>query len=143
MSAAEVQIVQSPPVAATTRATRVLIVDDHADLADSLAAVLQLKGYEACSAYDGQQGLEVARRFEPDMVVLDLNMPVMDGYEAAESLRQTRGWGVILVAMTGAPEWETMELASISGFDAHLSKPVDSRDLEGVLIRIRSLKAVT
>lgn len=140
MAGTAVPLVSRQSHSGTAAPSRVLIVDDHKDLADSLAAVLRLQGDETRPAYDGQQALDVARHFEPDMIVLDLNMPVMDGYCAAESLRSERGWSVILVAMTGAPEWETMELASISGFDAHLGKPVDPQDLERVFKRIRALK---
>ncbi|MCW7540124.1 response regulator [Aquabacterium sp. A7-Y] len=125
------------PRPAVASVPRVLVVDDNQDLADSLSALLTLRGYETRAAYDGQQAVEVAAQFGPDMVVLDLNMPIMDGYAAAKQLRSVHGPDLLLLAMTGAPEWETRDMAAAGGFDMHLGKPVDADDLLEALARLR------
>lgn len=115
---------------------RILIADDNHDAADSMAMVLEFLGYETCTAYDGQQAVDQARTFSPDVVILDINMPVMDGYAAASALRMTGGERVILVALTGASAIETPDKARQHGFDAHFSKPLAGDDLEAVLQRL-------
>ncbi|AKJ30919.1 response regulator [Caldimonas brevitalea] len=112
---------------------RILVADDNRDAADSLAVVLEICGHETCVAYDGQQAVELAEEFGPDIVILDINMPVMDGYEAARSLRHLAGERLVLVAVTGVPMSETREKAADSGFDVHFTKPVELRDLEDAM----------
>ncbi|MCW7539383.1 response regulator [Aquabacterium sp. A7-Y] len=113
-----------------TMPKRVLVVDDNRDAADSLAVILEVCGHETRAAYNGQQAVEVAEEFGPDIVILDINMPVMNGYEAARSLRYLAGERLILVAVTGVPMTETREKAEQSGFDAHFVKPIGLEDLE-------------
>jgi signal transduction histidine kinase len=109
---------------------RVLVVDDSADCRDSLTALLQLDGNEVCSAGDGVEALEAAAAFHPDLVLLDLRMPAMDGYEAARRLRALPDGGrFILVALTGFGQPEHRERARSAGFDGHLTKPLEYETL--------------
>jgi CheY-like chemotaxis protein len=112
---------------------RVLVADDNQDAADSLALVLEMVGCDVRAVYDGQQAVEAVQEFQPDIVILDINMPVMDGYQAARTIRSTSGQRTVLVAMTGAPGWETAAQARDSGFDAHFGKPVGFSELQRVL----------
>ncbi len=115
---------------------RILVADDNRDAADSLAVLLNWLGYEAVACYDGAAAVQMARTLNPDLVILDINMPVMDGYEAAKSLRRANGNRLLLAAITGAPSWETDAKAREVGFDAHFGKPMDGRDLETLLQRL-------
>ena len=115
---------------------KILVADDNRDAADSLVVLLGWLGYEAIACYDGGAAEQLARTFGPDLVILDINMPVMDGYEAARTLRRASGDRLLLAAMTGAPSWETGVKAEEVGFDAHFGKPMDGRDLESLLKRL-------
>jgi signal transduction histidine kinase/CheY-like chemotaxis protein len=104
---------------------RVLIVDDNVDAADVLAVALSHIGYETATAQDGPSALDVANRFDPDVALLDIGLPVMDGYELARSLRGSRKSARIrLVAITGYGQEEDRRRAREAGFDAHLVKPI-------------------
>ncbi|AKJ27387.1 response regulator [Caldimonas brevitalea] len=119
---------------AHSRHGRVLVVDDNRDAADSLAMVLQVLGYETGIAYDGAQALEVARRFLPEVVVLDINMPVMDGYQVARVLRQSSAEPrTVLVALTARTTPEDECAARDAGFDIHLAKPAGPEQVDRVL----------
>ena len=115
---------------------KVLVADDNRDAADSLVVLLDWLGYEAIACYDGAQAVQLARTYKPDLVILDINMPVMDGYAAAKTIRRTEGDRVLLAAITGAPGWETRAKAGEVGFDAHFAKPMDGRDIEALLYRL-------
>jgi CheY-like chemotaxis protein len=116
---------------------KVLVADDNCDAADSLVVLLDWLGYEAMACYDGEQAVRIAGEFQPDLVILDINMPVMDGYEAARTLRSEQGGErLLLAAITGAPEWETPRKAAEVGFDAFYGKPMDGRDIESLLYRL-------
>jgi signal transduction histidine kinase len=105
---------------------RILVVDDHADCRESLAAMLTLDGNEVETAEDGAAALAAAARFEPEIVLLDIRMPIMDGYEAARRLRgEPCGRDAILIALTGWGQEEHRRLSQFAGFDAHMTKPVD------------------
>lgn len=105
-------------------------MDDNRDAADTLAMLLDFLGYEARAAYDGQQGVDVATAFQPDLVILDINMPVMDGYEAARVLRNDRGTSrAVLVALTARGSATDKAAALRAGFDYHVVKPVDGAGL--------------
>ncbi len=119
------------PVAATEpgrrgAGRRVLIVDDNVDSAESLADLLTLSGHEARTAHDGLAGVAAAEAFRPDVVVMDLGMPKLNGYEAARRIR-AEPWGaaVVLVAQTGWGSAEDRRKTREAGFDHHLVKPVD------------------
>ena len=117
---------------------RILVVDDNRDAADTLAMLLEFLHYDVRIAYGGQQALAVAGEFKPHLVILDINMPVMDGYEAAKELRghddeQKR---MVLIALTAVATPEARDKALEAGFDIHLRKPVDGSELTGLLQRV-------
>ena len=92
--------------------------------------MLQMDGNDVRTAPDGAAALEVAASFEPEIILLDLRMPVMDGYEAARRLRaEPHGKDAILIAVTGWGQQEHRDLTRIAGFDAHLTKPLDHEAL--------------
>ena len=109
---------------------RILVADDHDDCLDSLATMLQVDGNEVHTAVNGAEAIAAAESFRPDIVLLDIRMPVMDGYEAAQALRrQECGRNAILIALTGWGQEEHRRLSQFSGFDAHLTKPVERETL--------------
>jgi CheY-like chemotaxis protein len=102
---------------------RILLVDDCADTCDSMAMLLTIEGHVIETAADGREGIEAVERWRPDLVLMGLNMPVMDGYEAARRIRtQPCGRELLLIALTG---WDDPEGALAAGFDFHLLKPLD------------------
>jgi two-component system CheB/CheR fusion protein len=105
---------------------RVLVVDDNVDTAESLAMLLRLKGHDVQVAYDGLLALETARSFHPEVILLDIGLPGLDGYQVAARLRRRRRTaGSLLVALTGYGQEEDQHRARHAGFDHHLTKPVD------------------
>ena len=113
---------------------RILVVDDHHDSADSLATLLRLLGHEVRVAYDGAAGLEVAGHFHPNVGLLDIAMPGMNGHDLARRLRQEpSGDRLLLVAMTGFGRDEDLRQSREAGFDGHLVKPVDLAALNTLL----------
>jgi CheY-like chemotaxis protein len=111
---------------------KVLVVDDDIDLARSTSLLLKSWGYDVRAAYDGPGALTAVREQRPDVVLLDLGMPGMDGYQVARQLRQGPGH-VVLAALTGYGEEEDRAEAQEAGFDYHLVKPVDPADLKDLL----------
>ncbi|MCR5885879.1 response regulator [Rhizobacter sp. J219] len=107
-------------------ACRVLVVDDNRDAAQSVASFLELSGHEVRTAADGGEALVAAELFAPDVVVLDIGLPVLDGYEVARRLRQTSiGKAALLLALTGYGQREDRQNAEAAGFDHHFVKPAD------------------
>ena len=108
--------------AATQR--RVLVVDDNPDAVDSLSDLLRIEGHEVRPAYGGEQALECAREFRPDVAFIDLNMPGLDGFEVARRIR-AESWGkpMMLVALTGMGQQSEVEQTRQAGYDYHLTKP--------------------
>jgi CheY-like chemotaxis protein len=101
-------------------------VDDNADGAESLAMVLRLAGHEVVVAHDGPSGLRAAASQQPDVVVLDIGLPGMDGYEAARRLRRLPGLeSARLIALTGYGQDRDRQAAHAAGFDEHHVKPLD------------------
>jgi PAS domain S-box-containing protein len=116
---------------------RILVVDDNQDAADLLAATLELLGHRTRIAHDGPEALAAATEFAPDVALLDIGLPVMDGYELAQRLRQQRASAALkLVAITGYGQEADRSLSQAAGFLDHLVKPVDVSSLQGVLQRI-------
>ena len=112
---------------------RVLVVDDNVDAALSLARLLKFEGYEVATAHDGTQALRQAQSSHPDIVVLDIEMPIMNGYEAAHLIcEQCELSHCKLIAVSGHSDAEHRERALAAGFHAHLTKPIDPE----VLIRL-------
>jgi CheY-like chemotaxis protein len=127
---------EAPPVAAATahRPLRVLVVDDNLDAAESLVMLLGLDGHEVRMAHSGVEALEAAAVFRPEVVLLDIGLPGMDGYEVARRLReQNDGAETLLVAMTGYGQEEDRRRSRAAGFHRHLVKPVDLNDLRALL----------
>lgn len=126
-----------PAAAAPVAPRRVLVVDDNADSAESLALLLRLSGHQARTAYNGTSALAAARAFSPQVVLLDIGLPGMDGYEVARRLRAGAGGEkMVLVAQTGYGQEDDHRRSRQAGFDAHLVKPVDPGVLEALLAQL-------
>jgi CheY-like chemotaxis protein len=105
---------------------RILLVDDNVDVTESLAMILGIMGHEVRTAHDGAAGVAAAAAFRPEMILMDLGMPLMDGYEAARRIRaETWGDKAFLVALTGWGADNDRRRTQDAGFDRHLVKPVD------------------
>ncbi|MEJ5992086.1 PAS domain S-box protein [Ramlibacter sp. PS3R-8] len=117
---------------------RVMVIDDNRDSADSASDVLRLLGHRVECAYDGASGVAAAARFKPHMILLDLAMPGMDGYETRRQLRaQPSATPAFLVAMTGFGNEDDKKRTREAGFDAHLTKPVELDALMSLLSAVR------
>src|SRR5262249_35673184 len=124
------------PARPAERPLRVLVVDDNRDATESLAMLLELKGHTVYLAHDGPAGLDAARAHHPEVVLLDIGLPRMDGYEVARRLREDEQMkDVFLVAMTGYGQDADRRRSREAGFDCHLVKPVDLDDLQGLISR--------
>ena len=119
---------------ATRRTMKILVVDDNRDAATSLSTLLGLMGHDVRIAHDGESALEIADRFRPQLVLLDLGMPGVDGYEACRRIRK-RGWGeaVTLIAVTGWGQDDDRRKSTAAGFDGHFVKPLSPETLEQLL----------
>lgn len=105
---------------------RILIIDDNRDSADSLAKLLEMSGHQVSTGYDGEQAVTGAEALRPDVVLLDLGMPKVDGYEACRRIReQPWGQGVFLIALTGWGQEEDRRRTEEAGFNFHMVKPLD------------------
>jgi signal transduction histidine kinase len=123
-----------PPAAPVTPSHRILIVDDNRDAADSMALLVETAGHSARTAYDGHQALDLASAFAPDVLLLDLGVPGLNGFEIARRIRR-QPWGskVALIAVTGWGQEQDRRRTKEAGFDAHLIKPVGTADLLSAL----------
>ena len=121
-------------VQGSSKETRVLVVEDHPDTAESLRLLLVRCGFQVMVARTSQEGLETARKLEPDIVLCDIGLPDSDGYTVGSVLRQSSATaGARLIAVTGSGEPHDRRRALAAGFDEHLVKPVDPRVLLGEL----------
>jgi signal transduction histidine kinase/ActR/RegA family two-component response regulator len=120
--------------APTTLSRRILIVDDNKDAADSMALLVETAGHRVRTAYDGQEALDLASAFAPDVLLLDLGVPGLNGFEIARHIRR-QPWGktVSLIAVTGWGQEQDRRRTAEAGFDAHLIKPVGTADLLSAL----------
>lgn len=115
-----------PPNAPTgKRPVRVLVVDDSEDVAEMTMELLRIHGYEVCSAGDGPGALAAVARERPDVVLLDLTLPGMDGLQVAEALHASGGEGPLVVAVSGLYRDEDSERLRRAGCEHHLGKPMD------------------
>jgi CheY-like chemotaxis protein len=121
----------------------VLVVDDSHDAAESLAMLLEFEGHEIYTAHDGADAVTIAERVRPDVVLMDIGLPVLTGYEACRRIR-THAWGasMVIVALTGWGQEDDRERALAAGFDLHLVKPVDHADLLGIVASARPRTSV-
>jgi len=125
--------------AVATPRRRVLVADDNRDAALSLAMMLEMIGNETQTAFDGLEAVEVAGKFLPDVMLLDIGMPKLSGHEAAARIRQ-QPWGrnIVLVALTGWGQDDDKRKSQDAGFDFHLVKPVDPEEIEKLLAGLKS-----
>jgi CheY-like chemotaxis protein len=140
---AEVATAPAPPLPARSRehtiTRRVLVADDNRDAAESMGMLLRLMGNEVRTVHDGLQAVNEAETFQPDVILLDIGMPRLNGYDAARRIREQR-WsaGTVLVALTGWGQEEDKRRASEAGFDKHFTKPVNPADLERLITDARA-----
>jgi len=120
-----------PPTAGepvvTTASLRILVVDDNHDAAGMLARLLEFSGHETHTAHDGMDAVEAANKLQPDVILLDIGLPRLNGYDAARMIREqyTHGAGPVLIALTGWGQEEDRQRSEEAGFHAHMVKPVD------------------
>jgi CheY-like chemotaxis protein len=121
-------------IAPSHRRSRIMVVDDNRDSADTLAALLDAWGHEVRTFYDGLAALAATGEFHPNVVLLDIGLPKMNGYEVAAQLRKMEhGRSMILVAFTGYGQDEDRRRVRDAGFDYHLVKPLEAAELERIL----------
>ena len=124
-------------IQATPRRFRILVVDDNYDSALSLAMMLSIMGHETRTAHDGESAVETAEAFLPEVVLLDIGLPKLNGYEVAQRIRE-RPWGasMFLIAVTGWGQDEDRQRSSEVGLNVHMVKPVEPSELEKLLAGI-------
>jgi CheY-like chemotaxis protein len=124
------------PSSEARSASRLLVVDDSVDIADSTATLLGLQGYEVRTATTGEQALDTAAHFRPNFVLLDLGMPGLDGYTVAQRMRTRQDLrDTTLIAVSGFASESDRRRAREAGFDFHLTKPLDLSALEEILTK--------
>jgi CheY-like chemotaxis protein len=111
----------------------ILLVEDHADAREALQVLLELDGYAVVTAAEGLAALDIARTKHPDIALIDIGLPGLDGYEVARRLCAADGPRPVLIALTGYSQPQDRRDAEAAGFDAHLVKPVDPADLTRLL----------
>ena len=121
---------------------KVLVVDDNVDLVEMLSMVIEATGHDVRKVYDGRSGISAALEYRPDLILLDVGMPDMNGNEVAKELRRHQEVaGARIVALTGWGQAEDRRRTADAGFDDHLTKPADpeqiQRILEDVALRLR------
>jgi signal transduction histidine kinase len=138
------EIHESAHASVRTQALRVLVADDNADALESLALLLEVCGHEVRKASDGQETLQTVTAWRPDVALLDIGMPILDGYEVARRIR-SEPWGanLFLVAVSGWGQSEDRQRATDAGFDLHFRKPIGLPALEGILEKAQRLNAET
>jgi CheY-like chemotaxis protein len=125
---------RKPAALAGSKVHRILVADDNEDAAVSLALILSMLGHETRTARNGIEALEIAEQFHPGVVLLDIGMPQLNGYETARRLRQApHGDDLLLVALTGWGQESDRERSADAGFDFHLTKPVDVAQIQQLL----------
>jgi signal transduction histidine kinase len=133
-TAAPSQAASSGPVGSESSLGRhILIVEDNPDGRESLAVLLRMLGHRVDVAEDGRRGVEAALALRPDIALVDIGLPELNGYEVASKVRAGLGQGILLVALTGHSQPEDRQRAIDAGFDAHLTKPVEIEDLQALL----------
>jgi signal transduction histidine kinase/CheY-like chemotaxis protein len=131
-------------IAPATAARRILIVDDNRDAADLLADALRMSGHAIQTAYDGPSALHAARAFAPDLALLDIGLPLMDGYDVAERLKGTPGLeGIQLVALTGYGQVFDRRRSHAAGFAEHMVKPTQIERVRAVVDRLTAKRATS
>ena len=111
---------------------RVLVIDDNQDAANATAMLIEDMGGESRVAYDGEGALAALQEYQPEVILLDIGMRGLDGYETCQRIRRVLGDRVLLVALTGFGQEQDKEKATRAGFDVHLTKPADEAALAGI-----------
>ena len=119
----------------------ILIIEDHDDAREALRALLELEGHQVEAAASGPRGVEIARNSMPDIALVDIGLPEVDGYEVARRLRMLSGRRPYLIALTGYGQPDDVKRAYEAGFDAHLLKPVDPDALAKVLTAVPRVRS--
>jgi CheY-like chemotaxis protein len=134
------QDLEVPPALSAPRAAlRVLVVEDNVDSAEMLNFMLQLGGHETRMAHDGSTALDIARTFQPDVILCDIGLPRISGYDVAAGLRrQPEFQRTVLIALTGYGQDEDRRRAEDAGFNYHLTKPVEPEALAALLDSLRA-----
>jgi CheY-like chemotaxis protein len=122
-----------PAPDAPTTGRSILIIEDNADARDALRVLLELDGHTVEAAGEGAQGVDIARAVDPDVALVDIGLPGIDGYEVARRLRAGHPHRPVLIALTGYGQSEDRRRATEAGFDALLVKPVDPNALAELL----------
>jgi len=117
-------------------ALSILLIEDHEDAREAMRALLELDGHAVEAAADGPGGIALLRQSHPDVALIDIGLPGLDGYEVARRIRALGGRQPFLVALTGYGQPEDRQRAAEAGFDAHLVKPVDPPELTRVLAAV-------
>lgn len=132
----------TPDPTVTATGLRILIVDDNRDAAEMLAIYLHQSGHETHTAHDGVEAIEATTRLQPDLVLLDIGLPRLNGYEVARRIREQHkhGCGPALVALSGWGQDEDRRRSEEAGLDAHLVKPVDVIALHKLLLDLGARK---
>ena len=118
---------------------RILVVDDNRLNAQSTAIALSLMGHDLATAWDGNEGIELARTFRPDVILMDIGLPEMNGHETARRIRQEPGGkNIVLIAVTGYGQEEDRRRSLEAGFDYHLVKPLNFAELKNKLFELRA-----
>ena len=119
------------PIGEADQRPRVLVVDDNRDAADSLQALFEMENCSVATAYDGLEAVSAAQQSRPDMIIMDLGMPSMDGYEAARRIRSQPGsQSILMIALTGWGQSDARQRTFEAGFDHHLIKPVNFDEIK-------------
>jgi CheY-like chemotaxis protein len=128
------------PVLTSRGSRRILVIEDNADAAESMRMLLELAGHELRVALNGDQGLESAQKFRPEVVICDIGLPgSLDGYAVANALRKKPVINdAYLIALTGYGQQEDQQRAMKAGFNVHLTKPVDPQKLQQLLAELPS-----
>jgi CheY-like chemotaxis protein len=119
----------SPIIRGTSRSLHILIVEDNTDGRETLRTLLEAWGHQVEVAVDGLEGVQKALAGQPQVAILDIGLPLIDGYQVAEQLRAILGHSIFLVAYTAYSRPEDRQRAFQAGFDLHLTKPVDLDEL--------------
>lgn len=131
------QVKQPQASEKASRSLQILVIDDIPDVADILCSLLRQMGHQVISAYDGKEGIAKAKAFRPDVLLCDIGMPGMNGYEVAKNIRNDNELkSVFLIALTGYAQPNDLKRAKESGFDRHVAKPVDLDILKKALAEI-------
>ncbi|WP_437230635.1 PAS domain S-box protein [Planctomicrobium sp. SH661] len=122
-----------------SRSLRVLVVDDNRDSAKTLSIMFNIMGHETRSAHDGEEAIRTAQSFRPQVILLDIGLPKLNGHEVCRRIRQYP-WGkeIIIIAQTGWGQEEDRERTRQAGFDHHMVKPVDVKELQAILARLQA-----